>query len=131
MPEPVFLPRHSRWIARICLTLAALSGPGAHAQELNEVALAFLKLHRVPCAAVTKTDTLVLDEIARCDDGREWALFWLENEVAFVQPKSRELYRWQWQLNELYPQLYAPSDMAAALPRMDVEPAMSMRTGAP
>ena len=41
-----------------------------------------------------------------CQDGREWVLFWLENEIAFVQPETRELYKWQWELNELYPQLY-------------------------
>ena len=86
--------------------LGALFCPSTHAQELNDVALAFLKLHRVPCLTVIKVGTVVLDEVVTCEDGREWALFWLENEVAFVQPETRELYKWQWELNELYPQLY-------------------------
>jgi hypothetical protein len=95
-----------RWIARICIGLGALSGPGTHAEEMNDVMLAFLKLHRVPCRAVINVGTVVLDEVATCEDGREWMLFWLENEVAFVHPETRELYKWQWELNALYPQLY-------------------------
>jgi hypothetical protein len=95
-----------RWIAGTCLGLAALFGVSAHAEELNDVSLAFLKLHRVPCLAVTKVDIVILDDVVTCDDGREWMLFWLENEVAFVNPETRELYKWQWQLNEQYPYLY-------------------------
>ncbi len=96
----------ARCIAGTCIGLGALFCPSTHAQELNDVALMFLKLHRVPCLTVTKVDTVILDEIVTCQDGREWALFWLENEIAFVQPETRELYKWQWELNELYPQLY-------------------------
>jgi hypothetical protein len=33
-------------------------------------------------------------EVAICQDGREWAMFWLENEVAFVRPGSRQFYKW-------------------------------------
>ena len=73
----------------LCATLAH-----AHAQELIDVTLAFLKLHRVPCLAVLSVGTVVLDEVVTCDDGREWMLFWLENEVAFVNRETRELYKW-------------------------------------
>jgi hypothetical protein len=95
-----------RWIAGTCIGLGALFCSSAHAQELNDVSLAFLKLHRVPCLAVVNVGTVVLDEVVTCDDGREWMLFWLENEVAFVNPETRELYKWQWELNEQYPYLY-------------------------
>jgi hypothetical protein len=83
-----------RWIAWTCIGLGALFCPSAHAQESNDVALKFLKLHRVPCLAVTKVATVVLDEVVTCEDGREWMLFWLENEVAFVNRETRELYKW-------------------------------------
>jgi hypothetical protein len=99
-------PSGRRWIAKTCIGLGALTCPSAHAQELNDPTLAFLKLHRVPCLAVVKVSTVVLDEVVRCEDGREWMLFWLENEVAFVNSETRELYKWQWELNELYPYLY-------------------------
>jgi hypothetical protein len=94
------------WIAATCIWLGALFCPSTYAQELNDVTLAFLKLHRVPCLAVIKVGTVVLDEVVTCEDGREWMLFWLENEVAFVNPETRELYKWRWELNALYPQLY-------------------------
>ena len=113
-----------RWIARTCIGLGALFSPNAHAQELNDVALRFLNLHRVPCLTVTKVGTVVLDEVVTCEDGREWALFWLENEVAFVQPETRELYKWQWELNEQYPQLYKASPRVGSGPeRKFVTPA--------
>jgi hypothetical protein len=96
-----------RWVAMTCIGLGALSCSSTHAQELNDVTLAFLKLHRVPCLAVTRVGTVVLDEVVTCEDGREWMLFWLENEIAFVNPQTRELYKWGWELNELYPQLYS------------------------
>jgi hypothetical protein len=94
------------WIAWACIGFGAFFCSSAHAQELNDVALLFLKLHRVPCLTVIKVGTVVLDEVVTCDDGREWMLFWLENEVAFVNPETRELYKWQWELNEEYPYLY-------------------------
>ena len=43
-----------RWIISTYIGLGALFGPGPHAQELNDVTLAFLKLHRVPCLSVIK-----------------------------------------------------------------------------
>jgi hypothetical protein len=96
----------SRWTARTCIGLGVFFNSSAYAQELNDASLAFLKLHRVPCAAVIKVDTVVLDDVVTCEDGREWMLFWLENEVALVQPETRDLYKWDWELNKLYPQLY-------------------------
>jgi hypothetical protein len=105
-----------RWIAGTCIGVGALFCPSAHAQELNDVALLFLKLHRVPCLTVVKVGTVIQDEVVTCEDGREWMLFWLENEVAFVSPETHELYKWQWELNELYPQLYnaSPRDSGGA-----------------
>jgi hypothetical protein len=97
------------WVAMTCIGLGAFCCPSAHAQEPNDTALAFLKLHRVPCLAVVKVGTVVLDEVVTCEDGREWMLFWLENEVAFVNPETREPYKWRWELNALYPQLYDAS----------------------
>jgi hypothetical protein len=79
----------------------------SHAEELRNITLQFLHLHTVPCEAVTKVESPHgMDEIATCEDGREWALFWLENEVAFVHPRTRELYRWQADVYRSKPQLY-------------------------
>ena len=107
----------SRWIARTCIGLGAFLCPGTHAQELNDASLAFLKLHRVPCLAVITVGTFVLDDVVTCEDGREWMLFWLENEVAFVNPETRELYKWRWEINALYPQVYdLPKRQVAVVP---------------
>lgn len=54
-----------------------------------------------------------LAEVATCEDGREWALFWLEDEIGFVDPQRREAYKWDRQTYRLYPELYSrsrPSD---------------------
>jgi hypothetical protein len=56
---------------------------------------------------VDSTDNL--DEIAICQDGREWAMFWLEDEVAFVRPGSRQLYKWSPDLNSSFPYIYERS----------------------
>src|SRR5215831_5733187 len=78
-----------------------------HSEGLRDVTLRFLQRHTVPCGSVTKVEsTLGMDEIATCEDGREWALFWLENEVAFVYPRTRELYRWRAEVYRSQPQLY-------------------------
>ena len=78
-----------------------------HSEELRKVSLKFLQLHAVPCGSVTKVESpMGMDEIATCEDGREWALFWLENEVAFVHPRTGELYRWQADVYRSQPQLY-------------------------
>ena len=62
-------------------------------------------------------------------------LFWLENEVAFVQPGTRKLYKWRWELNEQYPQLYNASPRVSGDPKQKfVTPAAtdySRTTGPP
>ena len=79
----------------------------AQPQDLRDVTLRFLQRHGVPCGSVLKVDSPHgLDEIAVCDDRREWALLWLENEIAFVHPRTRELYRWQADVYWSQPQLY-------------------------
>lgn len=46
------------------------------------------------------------EEVATCQDKREWALFWLENEVAFVHPQTREPYKWNRQIYVSHPEIY-------------------------
>jgi hypothetical protein len=95
--------------ASALLTVSAHSEDifSAHAEELRNVSLKFLQLHAVPCSSVAKVESsLGMDEIATCEDGQEWALFWLENEVAFVHPQTRELYRWEASVYRFQPQLY-------------------------
>src|SRR5436190_16625524 len=85
-----------REIQGVCGALAALLfSCSSHSQELNAVAHEYLQRHRVPCLLVLKVRIPeALGEVATCQDGREWALLWLEDEIAFVQPTTRELYRW-------------------------------------
>ena len=54
-----------------------------------------------------------MGEVATCQDGREWALFWLEDEIAFVQPTTRELYKWDREVYIAYPALYGGSKLVA------------------
>jgi len=54
-----------------------------------------------------------LGEVATCQDGREWALYWVENEIAFVQPTTREPYKWEWEVYISYPELYGGSKRTA------------------
>lgn len=92
--------------ASVFLTSSALS------QDLRDVTLKFLQHLAVPCVYVTKVESaMAMDETAVCEDGREWALFWLENEVAFVDPATRELYRWRPDLYKSQPQLYGSLSM--------------------
>ena len=76
-----------------------------YAQELNDVAQKFLQRHGVPCLFVLKVGG-DLEEVATCQDRREWALFWLENEIAFVQPQTREPYKWDRQIYVSHPEIY-------------------------
>ena len=58
-----------------------------YAQELNGVAQKFLQRHGVPCLFVLKVGSPGdMEEVATCQDKREWALFWLEGEIAFLHP---------------------------------------------
>jgi hypothetical protein len=61
---------------------AALLAFDAQSFDWPGVALKFLQRHAVPCAAVAKMDSVLGADIATCEDGRMWALFWVENEVA-------------------------------------------------
>jgi len=97
------------------LSASALLSFSAQAQDLQDVARRFLQHQSVPCGSVIKVDSPHgLDEVAVCDDGREWALFWVENEIAFVQPQTRELYRWQVEVYRSYPQLYRSTPSAVS-----------------
>ena len=81
------------------------------AQDLNSIAHRFLQRHGVPCQFVQKVGSLHdLDEVATCEDGRAWALYWLEDEIAYIQPQTREAYRWDEQIYLSYPQLYSRPD---------------------
>lgn len=91
----------------LVVTASALLSFSARSQDLQDVTLRFLQRHAVPCGSVIKVDSPHgMDEVAICEDGREWALFWLENEVAFVHPRTRELYRWEASVYRSQPQLY-------------------------
>jgi hypothetical protein len=50
-----------------------------------------------------------LGEVVTCQDGREWALFWIEDEIAYVHPQTREFYKWDWGVYVSYPELYGGS----------------------
>jgi hypothetical protein len=92
-------------IAVVCASV--LLSCSAQSQDLRNVTLKFLQRHAVPCRSVVKVDSPHgMDEIAVCEDGREWALFWLENEIAFVHPQTRELYKWEPDVYGSRPQLY-------------------------
>jgi hypothetical protein len=94
------------WILAPSAALVALTA-SSQSQSLSEVSLTYLQRHGVPCQSVVKVDsTDNMDEVAICQDGREWVLFWLENEVAFVCPGSRQLYRWHPEVNSSFPDLY-------------------------
>ncbi len=94
------------WCTSVALGTLFLSC-NAYSQELNRVALQFLQRHGVPCLFVVKVgSTKGLDEVATCQDGREWALFWIEDEIAFVQPPTREFYKWDSEVYIAYPELY-------------------------
>jgi hypothetical protein len=103
------------WLLAPSLALMALTA-SSQSQSLSEVSLMYLQRHGVPCEAVVKVDsTDTLDEIAICQDGREWAMFWLENEVAFVRPGSRQFYKWSSDLNSSFPYLYERSQWVSQI----------------
>jgi len=94
------------WILAPSAALVALTA-SSQSQSLSEVSLTYLQRHGVPCQSVVKVgSTDNMDEVAICQDGREWVLFWLEDEVAFVRPGSRQLYRWRPDVNISFPDLY-------------------------
>jgi len=104
---------HGIWCTGVALGTLFLSC-STYSQELNGVFHQYLQRHGVPCRFVVKAgnpDGLV--DVAICQDGREWALFWLEDEIAFVQPTTRELYKWDREVYLSYPELYCGSKQTA------------------
>ena len=101
------------WCTGVALGTLLLSC-SAYSQDLKGVSHQFLQRHGVPCLFVLKVgSTNGLDEVATCQDGRDWALLWIEDEIAFVQPTTRELYKWDRGVYSSYPELYSGSKRAA------------------
>jgi hypothetical protein len=95
------------WWTSVALGTLFLSC-SAYAQDLNGVAQQFLQRHGVPCQRVLKVGSpRDLGEVATCQDGREWALFWLEDEIAFIQPQTGDAYKWDREVYRSHPELYA------------------------
>jgi hypothetical protein len=106
-PQPVRLALTIWWT---CIALGTLFLSGStYAQESNGVAQKFLQRHGVPCLFVLKVGSPggMEEEIATCQDKREWALFWLEGEIAFVHPHTREPYKWDRQIYVSHPEIYS------------------------
>jgi hypothetical protein len=83
------------YLGVVAVLASALLGRTARAIDLRQVALMYLQRHGVPCVAVLRIDsTADMDEVASCQDGRKWVLFWLEDEIAYLNPQTRELYKW-------------------------------------
>jgi len=106
------MSRHGIWWT--CVALGALFlSCSSYSQELNRVAQQYLQRHGVPCSFVLKVDSPHgLDEVAACQDGREWALFWLEDEIAFVHPQTHELYKWDRQIDMSHPEIYSGTNLS-------------------
>lgn len=94
-----------------CVALGTLLvSRSACTQELNDVAHRFLQRHGVPCLLVLKVGSpgpYDISEVATCQDGREWALFWLEDEIALVLPQTREPYKWDRQIYLSHPEIFS------------------------
>ena len=94
---------------------------GCRAQNLDGSYLTFLQKHGVPCRAIQTVGTRNLDYSVTCDDGREWLLFWLENEVALVRPDYNDLYRWRLDTYQAFPSLYPTPKRCTGLHTVDLE----------
>jgi len=100
----------------MCLAIALatlFTSLGSQEQELNLIALTYLQRRGVPCLQVTDVDRPVrdYDMVATCQDGRRWALFLIEGEVAFVQPDTGEPYRWQRDVYQSHPEIFSYSQI--------------------
>lgn len=104
---PHAMARPDGSMQRLTLLVFALLLPalGSRSSDVSDVALEFLRRHGVPCLSVTQV-TAGEEMIVRCHDGREWVLFFIEGEVGFVQPATREPYRWQREVYILHPDVY-------------------------
>jgi hypothetical protein len=91
-----------------CVALGALFlSRSAYSQDPNGVTHQYLQRHGIPCLFVLKVDSPHdFGEVATCQDGREWVLLWLEGEIAFVHPQTRELYKWDHQIYMSHPEIY-------------------------
>jgi hypothetical protein len=95
------------WTISLSVVLAsALPALSAQPFDLRGVSLKFLHRHEVPCRAIATVVTALGADIATCEDGRQWALLWVEDDVAFINPQTRQLYRWESDVYRSYPQLY-------------------------
>jgi hypothetical protein len=106
----------AQWMTWAAVTVVALFVTvSPQSQDVRDVARAYLQRHGVPCRVVTHVDRTDrdLDMIATCQDGREWALFFVEGEVAFVQAETREPYRWRRDVYASDPQVYGISNWFA------------------
>ena len=103
-----------RILSTSLVTFSALA-TNAWPQSLVETSLTFLLRHGVPCAVVVKVDsTYNSDQVATCEDGSQWVLFWLEDEIAFVHPSSQELIRWRRAINFSSADCYGPEQTCEA-----------------
>lgn len=94
-------------VMALSAAFVACFSSSSHSQYLLEVSLTYLQRHGVPCLSVLKVDTTdYMDEVVTCQDGREWVLFWLEDEVAFVQPQTHHLYKWAREIYAAHPEVY-------------------------
>lgn len=106
---------------RAFLAFGALVVSGAaNSQDIRGVAQQFLQRLGVPCLAVLKVDyTDNLGEVATCQDGREWILLWVEGEIAFVHPRTREAYKWDREVYLSHSEIYlAPKQASPAKTQM-------------
>lgn len=91
-------------LAALAILLVSLD---ARSSDLSEVARRFLQRHGVPCPVVLKVDSSHdAGEVATCQDGRQWILMWLEDEIAFVQLPGREPYKWNSGIFKAHPEIY-------------------------
>jgi hypothetical protein len=102
-------------IRRAVAFAALFAAVDAEAQERNEVALAYLQRHGVPCLSVAGVDSPIqeFDLIATCHDGRRWGLSFFDGEVAFLHPATGEPYRWRRDVYEFHPEVYVDQTMPA------------------
>jgi hypothetical protein len=101
-------------ILRALFALGALVASGsANSHDIRGVAGQFLQRLGVPCSSVLKVDhTDNLGEVAICQDGREWILLWIEGEIAFVHPWTRETYKWEREVYLSHPEIYLTPNQA-------------------
>lgn len=98
------------WRASVALAALFLScnAYAEDARDPTDVAHQFLQRHGVPCQRVLKVGVpRELGEVASCQDGRDWALLWLEDEIAFIQPRTGDAYKWDREVYGAHPELYA------------------------